>query len=96
MQNPNVFLIWIASDMENTFGPTLQELIEKTIPSERRIIFDTKKAGRRPDVVQLLKDVFRAYAAEIVFITSNPRGTVELMRICRENNMPCLGPIFDS
>ncbi|KAJ3338540.1 hypothetical protein HDU93_009388 [Gonapodya sp. JEL0774] len=96
MQNDNVFLIWIASDMEMTFGSTLQELIEKTIPPERRIIFDTKKAGRRPDTVQLLKDVFHAYGAEIVFITSNPRGTVELMRICRENNMPCLGPIFDS
>ncbi|KAJ3337429.1 hypothetical protein HDU93_001069, partial [Gonapodya sp. JEL0774] len=64
LQDPRYFLIWIASDMEATFGEPLFELIDKNIAPERRIIIDTKKTGRRPDTAQLLKDVYKRIGAE--------------------------------
>ena len=35
---------------------------------KRCILFDTKKAGRRPDTVQMLKDVYAAFEAEGMLI----------------------------
>jgi hypothetical protein len=64
VQLDNWFLIWIGSDMENTFGPVLFEMIERRMPKERYIVFDTKKEGRRPDTVKMLKDIYKAFEAE--------------------------------
>ncbi|OAF57619.2 hypothetical protein VC83_05632 [Pseudogymnoascus destructans] len=38
IQNPNWFLIWIGSDQEKTFGPTVTGLIRKHIEPERMIL----------------------------------------------------------
>ena len=35
IQSPNWFLIWIGSDQEKTFGPTISGLIYRHIPPER-------------------------------------------------------------
>ena len=64
VQLENWFLIWIGSDMEATFGPVLFEIIARRIPKERRILFDTKKEGRRPDTMRMLRDVWEAFGAE--------------------------------
>lgn len=64
VQLDNWFLIWIGSDMENTFGPVLFDMIKRRIPKERCIVFDTKKEGRRPDTMKMLKDVYVAFKAE--------------------------------
>ena len=64
VQLDNWFRIWIGSDMEKTFGPVLFEIIERRIPKDRHILFDTKKEGRRPDTMQMLKDVYTAFNAE--------------------------------
>ena len=64
VQLDNWFLIWIGSDMENTFGPVLFDMIHRTIPKERYILFDTKKEGRRPNTMKMLKDIYVAFKAE--------------------------------
>lgn len=64
MQLDNWFLIWIGSDMEKAFGPVLFDMIARTMPKERYILFDTKKEGRRPDTMKMLKDVYVAFKAE--------------------------------
>ena len=50
--------------MEKTFGPVLFDMIHRTIPKERYILYDTKKEGRRPDTMKMLKDVYVAFKAE--------------------------------
>ena len=64
VQLDNWFLIWIGSDMEKTFGPVLFDMIARTMPKERYILFDTKKEGRRPDTMKMLKDIYIAFKAE--------------------------------
>ena len=53
--------------MEKTFGPVLFEMIAKTIPKERYILFDTKKEGRRPDTMKMLKEIYVSFGAEGVY-----------------------------
>lgn len=84
IQSPNWFLIWIGSDQEKTFGPTISRLIHDNIEPERMILWDTKKRGGRPDSVQLLKDVWHSFGAEVIFITSNKAGNDEMMQGCLE------------
>jgi hypothetical protein len=64
VQLDNWFLIWIGSDMQKTFGSVLFDMIERRIPKERYIVFDTKKEGRRPDTMKMLKDIYKAFEAE--------------------------------
>ena len=84
--SPNVqfrFLIWIGSDQEKTFGPTISGLIRKHIEPERMILWDTKERGGRPDTMRLLKDTWISFGAEVIFITSNKQGNDEMMQGCR-------------
>jgi len=64
VQLDNWFLIWIGANMEETFGPVLFDMIKRKIPKERYIVFDTKKEGRRPDTVKMLKEVYQSFQAE--------------------------------
>ena len=50
--------------MEKTFGPVLFDMIKRKIPKERCIRFDTRKRGRRPDTMKMLRDVYDAFDAE--------------------------------
>lgn len=50
--------------MEKTFGPVLLDMINRTIPKERYILFDTKKEGRRPDTMKMLKEIYDSFKAE--------------------------------
>ena len=81
---PTRFLIWIGSDQEKTFGPTITGLIYNNIPPERMILWDSRKRGGRPDSVKLLKEVWDSFGAEVIFITSNRQGNDEMMQGCRE------------
>ncbi|KAF5357357.1 hypothetical protein D9758_005881 [Tetrapyrgos nigripes] len=40
LQSPNWFLIWIGSDQEKTFGPTISGLIHRHVGPERLILWD--------------------------------------------------------
>lgn len=88
----NRFLIWIGSDQEKTFGPTITGLIYNNIPPDRMILWDTKKRGGRPDTVQLLKDTWTSFRAEVIFITSNMQGNDEMMQGCRAGKYIRHGP----
>ncbi|KAK4141519.1 uncharacterized protein C8A04DRAFT_39027 [Dichotomopilus funicola] len=95
IQSPNWFLIWIGSDQEKTFGPTITGLIYNNIPSERMILWDSKKRGGRPDSVKLLKEVWDSFGAEVIFITSNKQGNDEMMQGCRAAGMDAFGTLWD-
>jgi hypothetical protein len=81
------FLIWIGSDQEKTFGPTITSLIYDNIPPERMILWDSKKRGGRPDSVKLLKEVWDSFGAEVIFITSNMQGNDEMMQGCHAGTL---------
>ncbi|KAF7791249.1 hypothetical protein EIP86_002263 [Pleurotus ostreatoroseus] len=74
------FLIWIGSDQEKTFGPTISSLIHRHIEPERLLLWDSKQRGGRPDTMKLLKEVYDRWEAEVVFITSNYIGNSEMMQ----------------
>ena len=50
--------------MEKSFGPVLFDMINRTMPKERYILFDTKKEGRRPDTMKMLKEIYTSFKAE--------------------------------
>jgi hypothetical protein len=95
IQSPDWFLIWIGSDQEKTFGPTINRLIYDNIPPERMILWDTRKRGGRPDSVQLIKDTWKSFGAEVVFITSNMAGNDEMMQGCLEAGIDAFGTLWD-
>ncbi|KAK0210559.1 hypothetical protein DFS33DRAFT_1370985 [Desarmillaria ectypa] len=95
IQSPNWFLIWIGSDQEKTFGPTISGLIHKHIEPERFILWDTKERGGRPDTMKLVKEVYVSFKAEVVFITSNYVGNTEIMQGCKEAGIHAFGTLWD-
>ncbi|KFY05457.1 hypothetical protein V492_08525 [Pseudogymnoascus sp. VKM F-4246] len=95
IQSPDWFLIWIGSDQEKTFGPTITGLIHKHIEPERMILWDSKKQGGRPDAMKLLKATWDSFGAEVIFITSNMQGNDEMMRGCREAGLHAFGTLWD-
>ncbi|KZV83649.1 hypothetical protein EXIGLDRAFT_307079 [Exidia glandulosa HHB12029] len=95
IQEPGWFLIWIGSDQEKTFGKTISNLIYNNIGPERRILWDSKKEGKRPDIMKLVGDAYRSWGAEVVMITSNRSGNDELMQGCRAAGIPAFGTLWD-
>ena len=95
IQSPNWFLIWIGSDQEKTFGPTITGLIHKHIEPERMILWDSKKRGGRPDTMALLRDTWTRFGAEVIFITSNKSGNDEMMQGCRVEGLHAFGTLWD-
>ena len=88
IQSPNWYLIWIGSDQEKTFGPTISSLIHRHIEPERLCLWDSKQRGGRPDVMKLVRDAYHSFGAEVVFITSNYQGNQEIMEGCKTEGIP--------
>ncbi|THH07540.1 hypothetical protein EW145_g3316 [Phellinidium pouzarii] len=95
IQSPNWFLIWIGSDQEKTFGPTISGLIHKHIEPERMCLWDSKQRGGRPDVMKLVRESYHSFGAEVVFITSNYQGNQEIMEGCKQEGIPAFGTLWD-
>ncbi|KXN82504.1 hypothetical protein AN958_02355 [Leucoagaricus sp. SymC.cos] len=95
VQSPDWYLIWIGSDQEKTFGPTISGLIQRHMEPERVCLWDTKKRGGRPDTMKLLKEAYQTWNAEVVFITSNYVGNSEIMQGCKETGIPAFGTLWD-
>ncbi|KAN0126256.1 hypothetical protein V8E53_015249 [Lactarius tabidus] len=95
IQSPDWYLIWIGSEQEKTFGPTISGLIHRNIGPERMTLWDSKKQGRRPDIMKLVKEVHASWRAEVVFITSNRQGNQEIMEGCKEAGIPAFGTLWD-
>lgn len=89
------YLIWIGSDQEKTFGPTISGLIHRNLGPERVTLWDSKKRGGRPDVMELIKEAYHSWGAEVVFITSNLQGNTEMMEGCKEAGIPAFGTLWD-
>ncbi|KAJ3800266.1 hypothetical protein GGU11DRAFT_420108 [Lentinula aff. detonsa] len=94
LQSPNWYLIWIGSDQEKTFGPTIAGLIHNNLEG-RVTLWDSKQRGGRPDTMKLIKEVYASWNAEIVFITSNWIGNKEMMEGCKEAGIPAFGTLWD-
>jgi hypothetical protein len=84
----------VGSDQEKTFGPTISRLIHDNIEPERLCLWDSKKRGGRPDIVNLVKDTYHTWGAEVVFITSNYQGNGELMEGCKKLGIPAFVSAF--
>ncbi|CDO77044.1 hypothetical protein BN946_scf184403.g19 [Trametes cinnabarina] len=95
LQNPDWYLIWIGSDQEKTFGPTISGLIYRHLWPDRVLLWDSKARGGRPDVMKLIKDAYHSWGAEVVFITSNWQGNKELMEGCKAAGIPAFGTLWD-
>ncbi|KAI0083990.1 hypothetical protein BDY19DRAFT_998077 [Irpex rosettiformis] len=95
IQSPYWYLIWIGSDQEKTFGPTISGLIHRHIEPERLLLWDSKVRGGRPDTMKILKEVYESWQAEVVFITSNYIGNSEMMEGCKEAGIHCFGTLWD-
>ncbi|KAJ3773855.1 hypothetical protein FB446DRAFT_834926 [Lentinula raphanica] len=95
LQSPNWFLIWIGSDQEKTFGPTISGLIHRHLEPERLVLWDSKKRGGRPDTMKILKEAYHTWGAEVVFITSNYIGNTEIMEGCKDAGIPVFGTLWD-
>ena len=53
--------------------------------------------GGRPDVIQLVKDTYHSWGAEVVFITSNWAGNKEIMEGCKQAGIPAfVRPLYHS
>ncbi|KAG7449649.1 uncharacterized protein BT62DRAFT_886615 [Guyanagaster necrorhizus] len=89
------YLIWIGSDQEKTFGPTISGLIHKHLGPGRSILWDSKERGGRPDVMKLIKEAYISWDAEVVFITSNRSGNKEMMEGCKAASIPAFGTLWD-
>ncbi|OCH89871.1 hypothetical protein OBBRIDRAFT_793857 [Obba rivulosa] len=95
LQSPDWYLIWIGSDQEKTFGPTISGLIHRHLGPERVCLWDSKARGGRPDVMKLVKDAYASWGAEVVFVTSNYQGNKEIMEGCKEAGIPAFGTLWD-
>lgn len=95
LQSPNWYLIWIGSDQEKTFGPTISGLIHDNLGPERVTLWDSKQRGSRPDIMKLISEVYRSWGAEVVFITSNYQGNQEMMEGCKAAGIPAFGTLWD-
>ncbi|KAL4074497.1 hypothetical protein V8B97DRAFT_2092582 [Scleroderma yunnanense] len=95
IQSPDWYLIWIGSDQEKTFGPTISGLIHKHIGPERLLLWDSKARGGRPDTMKILKEAYDYWKAEVVFITSNYVGNTEIMQGCEALGIPAFGTLWD-
>ncbi|TFK55255.1 hypothetical protein OE88DRAFT_1710897 [Heliocybe sulcata] len=95
LQSPYWYLIWIGSDQEKTFGPTISGLIHRHLGPERYCLWDSKQRGGRPDVMKLVKEAYATWQAEVIFITSNWQGNQEIMAGCKEAGIPAFGTLWD-
>ncbi|EIW85248.1 hypothetical protein CONPUDRAFT_98130 [Coniophora puteana RWD-64-598 SS2] len=95
IQSPYWYLIWIGSDQEKTFGPTISGLIHRHLGPERYLLWDSKERGGRPDTMKILKEVYDYWQAEVVFITSNFIGNAEIQQGCKAAGIPAFGTLWD-
>jgi len=95
LQSPDWFLIWIGSEQEKTFGPTISGLINRHLGPERVLLWDSKARGGRPNSMKIIKEVADYWKAEVVFITSNYQGNQEVMEGCKEAGIHAFGTLWD-
>lgn len=90
-------LLWVAGNIERTYGDTALRDIQGVLGDElaRKItIWDSRVKGR-PNLIELIENKVQEIDAEVVFVTSNPKGTADVLRACKERKIPAHGPVWD-
>ncbi|GAU27082.1 hypothetical protein TSUD_103910 [Trifolium subterraneum] len=90
----DVYLIWVAKDIEMNFGNEIKELVGK-YSNEKVIVHDTAVSGR-PNVAEISVNAAINWNVEVVIVTSNPEGSRDVVRACNKAKIPAFGPIWDS
>ncbi|XP_057828340.2 adenylate-forming reductase 06235-like [Cryptomeria japonica] len=90
----DVYFIWVAKAIQRNFGDEIVRKIE-SYPSEKMIVHDTAVSGH-PNVAELTVKAVRDWSAQVVIVTSNPRGSRDVVKKCRREGIPAFGPIWDS
>ncbi|KAK9268195.1 hypothetical protein L1049_010638 [Liquidambar formosana] len=90
----DVCLIWVAKGIEQNFGKEIMEMVSG-FPNGKVIVHDTAVLGR-PDVAQMSVDAAKRWNAQVVFITSNPQGSRDVLTACKAAGIPAYAPIWDS
>lgn len=90
----DIYLIWITKGVEQNFGKEIKEMVEKH-PKEKSIVHDTAILGR-PNVSQLSIDAAKKWGVQVVFVTSNPEGSRDVVNACKGARIPAFAPIWDS
>ncbi|KZV79312.1 hypothetical protein EXIGLDRAFT_688846 [Exidia glandulosa HHB12029] len=86
------YLDTVLPDLRNAFAPDDADGASYT---RNVTVWDTRIQGR-PNTVQLINRIVQTHDLEVVFVTSNPKGTAEILRGCRKLSIPVHGPIWDS
>ena len=60
----SVVYLYLGLDQERMFGPTISGLILRHIGPQRCLLWDSKREGRRPDTMRILKRVYNYWGAE--------------------------------
>ena len=87
----NAQLIWVCRDPEKWFSP---ELYQAVLRLPHAIVINT--AAGRPDMVALAAQSYHEFGSELVYLTSNPKGTRQLMTGLKKHGIPAFAPIWDS
>ena len=90
----DVYLIWVAKDIELNFGKEIREFVSK-YPKEKVLVHDTAVSGR-PNVAEMSVESAIRWNAEVIIVTSNPEGSRDVLRACKRAKIPAFGPIWDS
>ena len=90
------------SNIEQTYGSTVLEDLKASFRDrnesefERTVtLWDTRLKGR-PNMAKLIGGLVEQQKPEVIFVTSNRKGTAETIRACKKQGITCFGPIWDS
>jgi hypothetical protein len=86
-------LVWSTRAPRATYGDALVDEVEAAQPDA--VIWDTTQHGK-PDLVQLVRQAYRDFGAEAVFVVSNKPATRRLVHAFERLGIPAFGPIWDS
>lgn len=85
---PDRFMIWDAKQRG------MYNYYYKIVVSTNFVVLPF--AGRRPDLIELIGDIYQFWGAEVIFIFSNYQGVKEMTRGCREAGFPAFVSVFCS
>ena len=94
MPRTKIRIIWSAPDPRGIFGDKIYNRVLREDPEA--IIWDTRRDGRRPDLVRMAGDLYHAISAEAVFFISNRNLTRKVIRSLKERHVAAFAPVFDS
>lgn len=90
----HVCLVWVANRIEQNFGREIEGMVSG-FPKEKMIVHDTAVLGR-PNMAEMSVVAAKRWAAEVVIVTSNPKGSRDVVNACQGAGIPAFGPIWDS